>query len=137
MNNFRQNLPENDALAAPDLIVSLTLLEDGCFLVARVCNDGDVVVGAGTPVHFWDNTTMTEIPCQGGVPATTAPLAPGACADVSCTWNDAPDPIDVRVCVDNPDYACGATGGSNNECKEDNNRDDRSGPFDCSPIGLR
>lgn len=137
MNNFRQNLPENDALAAPDLIVSLTLIEQGCGLIARVCNEGDIVAGAGTPVRFWDNTTMTEIPCEGGTPSLSAPLAPGQCADVTCPWPDAPNPIDVRACVDNDGYACDdATGtGANNECDEDNNRDDQSGPFDCQPIG--
>ena len=138
MNNFRQNLPENNALAAPDLTVSLSLVEDGCLMVARVCNDGDVVVGAGVPVTFWDNATMTEIPCQGGTPTTQAPLAPGACVDVQCVWPEAPDPVDVRACVDNADYDCGTGGGSaNNECDEANNRDDRSGPYDCEPIGVR
>jgi len=137
MNNFRQNLPENDALAAPDLTVSLTLIPDGCQLSARVCNEGDVVVGAGLPVHFWDNAAMTEIPCQGGVPVTTAPLPPGACEDVVCIWNEAPDDIDVRACVDNDGYACdeAAGGGANNECNEGNNLDNQSGPFDCEPIG--
>ncbi len=139
MNNFRQNLPEYDANAAPDLVVSLTLEELGCTLLARVCNEGDVVAGAGVPVTFWDNATMTEVPCAGGTPTTPGPLAPGACVDIQCVWNDAPDPIDVRACVDNPDYGCAPSGGgtgANNECNEGNNLDSQSGAYDCQPIGL-
>jgi hypothetical protein len=135
MNNFRQNLPENDANAAPDLTISLTLVEDGCVLIGRVCNEGDVVVGAGLPVHFWDNATMTEIPCAGGVPTTSAPLPPGACVDVQCVWNDAPADVDIRGCVDNDGYTCDDATGANNECNEGNNQDNRAGPFDCTPIG--
>lgn len=140
MNNFRQNLPEYDANAAPDLVVALTLEELGCTLIARVCNEGDIVAGAGVPVTFWDNATMTEVPCAGGTPTTPGPLAPGACVDVQCVWNEAPDPIDVRACVDNPDYACAPSSGgtgANNECDESNNLDQQSGPYDCQPIGIR
>ncbi len=136
MNNFRQNLPENDAFAAPDLIVSLTLEELGCQLIARVCNEGDIVAGAGVPIHFWDNTTQTEVPCAGGTPVTTLPLIPGACTDVTCVWNDAPSALDVRACVDNASYTCAAAGGTNNECNEANNLDSQSGAYDCTPIGL-
>lgn len=137
MNNFRQNLPEYDADAAPDLVVSLSLSPLGCALSARVCNEGDVVAGAGVPVRFWDNATQQEIPCDGGPLATTAPLPPGACADVRCVWTAAPDPVDVRACVDNPGYACGPSGGgngANNECAEGNNLDARAGAFACQPI---
>ena len=135
MNNFRQNLPDFDALAAPDLTVALTLVPTGCVLEAHVCNAGDVVVGAGVPVTFYDNTTMTAIACEGGAVTTPTPLAPGACVDVGCVWTAAPATIDVRACVDNADYACGGTGGENNECHEDNNRADRNGAFACTPIG--
>lgn len=135
MNNFRQNLPDFDALAAPDLTVALTLVPTGCVLEAHVCNAGDVVVGAGVPVAFYDNTTMTAIACDGGAVTTPAPLVPGACVDVGCVWTAAPTTIDVRACVDNGDYACGGAGGQNNECHEDNNRADRDGAFACVPIG--
>ncbi len=135
MNNFRQNLPEYDASAAPDLVVFLSLVENGCLLNARVCNYGDVVAGAGLPVRFWDNATMTEIPCMGGTPVTPGPLAPDACVDVQCIWNDAPNPIDLRACVDNAGFACASAGGANNECREDNNLDQASGPFACQPLG--
>jgi hypothetical protein len=138
MNNFRQNLPEFDASAAPDLVVFLSLELSGCILNARVCNYGDVVVGAGVPVHFWDNGTMTEISCEGGQPSTPSPLAPQACVDVQCVWPQAPNPIDVRACVDNDTFGCtstGGTNGANNECREDNNLDQQNGPFACTPIG--
>ena len=136
MNNFRQNLPDFDALAAPDLTVALSLVPVGCMLEAHVCNAGDVVVGAGVPVRFYDNATMTEIACDGGTPTTPISLAPDVCIDVSCVWNAAPATIDVRACVDNGGYDCGsATSSQNNECHEDNNRDDEAGAFACTPIG--
>jgi hypothetical protein len=56
MNNFRQNLPEFDVFAAPDLTVSLALDQrTTCPAYARaswrtVCNEGALVVGAGVPV---------------------------------------------------------------------------------------
>ncbi|MBP8808315.1 MAG: VCBS repeat-containing protein [Kofleriaceae bacterium] len=136
MNNFRQNLPDFDALAAPDLTVQVSLILAGCALQARVCNAGDVVVGSGVPVSFYDNATMAPIACDGGAVSTPISLAPGACVDVDCVWRNPPATVDVRACVDNRDYTCGAAGGSqNNECREDNNRDDEAGPFACSPIG--
>ncbi|MBZ0237435.1 MAG: VCBS repeat-containing protein [Deltaproteobacteria bacterium] len=136
LNTFRQNLPEFDALAAPDLTVFLSLVPVGCTLQARVCNDGDVVVGAGVPVRFYDNATMTEIACDGGPMTTPAPLPPGACVDVACAWPSAPAQIDVRACVDNGGYDCqSSTSSDNNECIEDNNRSDASGPFSCVPTG--
>lgn len=136
MNNFRQNLPEYDALAAPDLTVALELVPTGCVLLAHVCNRGDVVVGAGVPVRFWDNTTMTEVPCTGAPLATTDPISPGTCVDVACEWDAAPGSIDVRACADNAGYDCAAAGGSaNNECLEDNNRADQAGGFACTPNG--
>ena len=76
--------------------------------------------------------------CAGGTPMTAAPLPPGGCVDVQCVWNDAPDPIDVRACVDNDGYGCTGSSsdpGANNECNEGNNQDNQSGPFDCQPIG--
>jgi len=136
MNNFRQNLPEFDALAAPDLTVDLELVLQGCTLLAHVCNRGDVVVGRGVPVHFWNRANMTEIACLGGAQTTPDSVAPGACVDVACEWRNAPNPVDVRACVDNGGYACSsATSNANNECREGNNLDDTAGGFACTPSG--
>jgi hypothetical protein len=137
MNNFRQNLPAANAFAAPDLTVALTLDASACAMNAHVCNAGDLLVGAGVQVHFWDNATMMEIACDGGPVTTPQALAPGACVDVSCRW-PAPAPsgaVDVRACVDNAGYACssGAAGG-NNECHEDNNLATATGSQGCIPV---
>jgi hypothetical protein len=137
MNNFRQNLPSANAFAAPDLTLALTLDPNACTINATVCNAGDIVVGAGVPVHFYDNVTMVEIACDGGAVATPQPLPPTACVMVTCHWPD-PQPtgaVDVRGCVDNAGYTCvsGAAGG-NNECKEDNNVSDATTTQACVPI---
>ncbi|MRG94191.1 FG-GAP repeat domain-containing protein [Polyangium spumosum] len=135
MNNFRQNLPDFDVFAAPDLTLTLALDKGYCptglGLAATVCNDGAVVVGAGIPVTYFDNTTQLPVTCVNGATATTKPLAPGKCQTVTCEWAGAPydpQPVDVRACVDNEGYTCtkGASGG-NNECKEDNNQGDSAG----------
>ncbi|HVV86558.1 MAG TPA: VCBS repeat-containing protein [Kofleriaceae bacterium] len=136
MNNFRQNLPDFDALAAPDLTVDLHLVLQGCLLIAHVCNHGDVVVGPGVPVHFWDRTSQSEVPCTDAPLSTTDSIAPGACTDVACEWRGAPNPVDARACVDNGGFDCTPAGGNaNNECHEDNNRDDAAGPFACTING--
>jgi FG-GAP-like repeat len=130
MNSFRQNLPEFDVLAAPDLTVSLsvdkTTCPDSLGLVGTVCNEGLVVVGAGVEVAFWDNPGMAPMDCVGGVPKTQFPLEPGACETVTCALAPPPSSattVDVRACVDNEGYDCVGTGaaGQNNECNEDNN----------------
>ena len=136
MNNFRQNLPEFDALAAPDLTVELELVLQGCTLLAHVCNRGDVVVGPGVPVRFWNRTSMTEIACLGGAQTTPDSVAPGGCVDVACGWRNPPNPVDVRACVDNGGFACAAgTSSANHECREGNNLDDAAGGFACTPSG--
>ncbi len=136
MNNFRRNLPDFDALAAPDLTVDLELVLQGCTLLARVCNRGDVVVGAGVPVRFWNRATMTEIACLGGAQTTPDSVAPGVCVDVACEWRNPPNPVDVRACVDNGGFDCSpASGNGNNECREANNLDDAAGGFACTPSG--
>ncbi len=136
MNNFRQNLPEADALAAPDLTVSLGFTAATCGLDATVCNAGDIVVGAGVQVRFYDNADQSEIPCDNAPVVTTIPLAPGECETATCVWSAAPDGnIDIRACVDNAGYECAGAGmGGNNECDEDNNRADESTDFSCDPI---
>jgi hypothetical protein len=135
MNNFRQNLPEFDAFAAPDLTVTVAVVENYCpnalGLSATVCNDGAVGVGVGVPVTFFDNKTQTPIACVNGQTATTKPLAPGKCQVVTCEWAGAPyapQPVDVRACVDNEGYECSkAPSGGNNECKEGNNQSNGQG----------
>lgn len=130
MNNFRQNLPEFDVYAAPDLTVSLVIDKNYCplglGLAATVCNDGAVVVGSGIPVTFYNNANMTEITCKAGPAKTTKSLGPGKCQTVVCEWTGAPnDPevVDVRACVDNEGYDCTQPmSGANNECREDNNK---------------
>jgi hypothetical protein len=136
MNNFRQNLPEFDARAAPDLTVDLELVLQGCTLLAHVCNRGDVVVGPGVPVRFWNRTDMSEVACLGGAQATPDSVAPGACVDVACEWRNPPSSVDVRACVDNGGFDCAAaTSNTNNECLEGNNFDDTAGGFACTPSG--
>lgn len=142
MNNFRQNLPEFDVYAAPDL--SLTLMIDktycptGLGLTTTVCNDGAVVVGSGIPITFYNNANMMPIMCKSGSIVTTKSLGPGKCQTLVCEWTNAPyDPetIDVRACVDNEGYACTQpTSGANNECREDNNQSN-SGGVGCKPPG--
>jgi hypothetical protein len=122
MNNFRQNLPEYDALSAPDLTVTLTSntlsCPSGIRFVARVCNDGLLKVSAGVPVKFYDNTTKAELACNGGAKATTIDLNPKACQNVTCVVPGAPSNL-VRACADNAGFEC--LGGGANECNEDNN----------------
>jgi hypothetical protein len=135
MNNFRQNLPEFDVFAAPDLTLTLTIDKNYCpaglGLSAMVCNDGALVVGAGIPVVFYDNATMNPITCKSGPVTTTKSLGPGKCQTVVCEWTGAPyDPqaVDVRACVDNEGYTCTQpVSGANNECKEDNNQGNTTG----------
>ncbi|HRI72361.1 MAG TPA: VCBS repeat-containing protein, partial [Polyangium sp.] len=142
MNNFRQNLPEFDVYAAPDLRVTLmidkTYCPGGLGLAATVCNDGAVVVGSGIPVVFYDNGTMAEITCKDGAVKTTKSLGPGKCQTLVCEWTGAPyEPqmVDIRACVDNQGYDCAQPmTGANNECREDNNRNDATS-LGCKPQG--
>jgi hypothetical protein len=125
MNNFRQNLPEQDALAAPDLQATLTFDKTTCpttlGLVANVCNKGLLQVGSGIPVHFYDDTTKAEITCGNAPLATKGNIQPGACEKVTCSV--VPASISqtqvVRICADNAGYDCVSGGVS--ECVESNN----------------
>ncbi len=137
MNNFRQNLPDADAFAAPDLTIALAIDVDDCGAVATVCNAGDLLVGPGVAVHFYDTSTMTEVACDNGPIVTPQTLAPGSCVDVTCVW-PMPVPtgtVTIRGCVDNAGYACtsGASGG-NNECLEANNLAEASGMYGCTVV---
>lgn len=142
MNNFRQNLPAFDVFAAPDLTVELTIDQTTCpadlGLVAKVCNEGALVVGAGVGVTFWDNATTQELTCSNAPTTTTHPLQPGQCQNVTCLLAEPPvDPaiVDARACVDNGGYACDTppARGGNNECHEDNNLSNGQG--NCPEIG--
>ncbi len=133
MNNFRQNLPDFDVFAAPDLTVTMSFDKGACpstlGIVATVCNDGALVVGAGVPVTFFDNATMTPITCTNAPTTTSSPLSPGQCQNVTCVLADPPvepNTGDYRACVDNGGYACDMPPmrGGNNECHEDNNLTD-------------
>ncbi len=132
MNNFRQNLPEFDVTFAPDLTVDLSFDKSSCpgvmGLVANVCNEGAIVVGANTVVRFYDNKTQTEIACANAPVMTSLPLSPGKCQKVTCDWANPPqdpDTVEVRACVDNGGYGCDQdVMGGNNECHEDNNLSD-------------
>jgi hypothetical protein len=133
MNNFRQNLPEFDVTFAPDLTVDLSFDKSSCpgsmGLVAKVCNEGAVVVGANTVVRFYDNMTKLEIACSNAPVLTNLPLPPGKCQSVICYWSNPPEEpamVDVRACVDNGGYECDQDVlGGNNECHEDNNLSDK------------
>jgi hypothetical protein len=122
MNNFRQNLPEYDALSAPDLSVTLSLNNTPCpaaiQLAAKVCNKGLLKVAAGIPVKFYDGNSKAELACAGGPALTSQDLDPGACIDVPCNVAGLSSEL-VRACVDNAGFDC-LSGGSN-ECVEDNN----------------
>ncbi|MBN2724189.1 MAG: VCBS repeat-containing protein [Deltaproteobacteria bacterium] len=126
-NNFRQNMPDYNVFAAPDLqleILSIdkTLCYDSVEIMVSVCNDGDLRVGGGVNVTFLDNETNNEIICEESA-VTTQTLEPGDCETISCTWNDpprTPEIINISGCVDNTLPDC-VDGGSNNECIETNN----------------
>ncbi len=125
-NNFRQNMPDYNVFAAPDLTVTLRFdksrCDQGLWLLAEVCNEGDLRVGPGVPVSFYDAASAQPIDCGGPV-ATRDTIKPGRCETVRCLWTEAPEsPEDasVRVCVDNGSWDCDGPG-TNHECHEDNN----------------
>ncbi len=129
-NNFRQNMPDYNVFAAPDLTVTVLGYErDKCpeelTVVVEVCNDGDLRVGPGVPVDLYDLTNQESIPCTQNT-STTETLNPHKCEVVRCHWPGAPlapDDAGVRVCVDNGSWECMGPG-VNNECIEDNNTDE-------------
>ena len=126
-NNYRQNMPDYNVFAAPDLLLNITGFgyshcPGHLDILAEVCNDGDLRVGPGSPVSFYDESSSTPIQCTNPV-ATTGTLNPGHCEAVVCEWVGAPTAPaqgQVRGCVDNSGYFCDAPG-NNNECLEDNN----------------
>jgi len=126
-NNFRQNLPDYDVFAAPDLQVEFTGVDrtqcNGRLgLHLRVCNFGSLRVGPGVPVSFFDTSASAPVTCDNPV-VTTLTLEPEACEALTCWWSAPPlQPAraEVAVCVDNEAPSC-TTSGVNNECREDNN----------------
>jgi len=128
-NNYRQNMPDYNVFAAPDLTVSILGFErnecpEELTVVVEVCNDGDLRVGPGVPVDLYDTSTGDPLPCTLPL-ATVDTLNPDICQELRCYWPGAPikpDTAEVRACVDNGSWACGGPG-VNNECIEDNNSD--------------
>lgn len=90
LNNFRQNVPgSRDGRALGDFTapVSQSNLCDAqgqAILSTLVCNRGGAPVAAGVPVGFYSGATKA---CTG---TTAAPLDPGQCEQVSCTWASPP-----------------------------------------------
>ncbi len=120
LNNFRQNVQGIlGNVAAADLTIRPN---DGwdcsgspsqTFAVS-VCNRGLEPVSPGVPVTFFAEGASI---CVGSRTATI--LAPGACEDVSCTWDMAPaEPVDVTVVADDDTAGFGVT---YRECREGNN----------------
>lgn len=140
-NNFRQNLPDYDVFAAPDLQVSFGALDRSrcnqeIGLSLQVCNQGDLRVGPGVPVTLSEPSTGAPIACTQSL-ATTRTLEPGECETLVCVLNPAPvSParVDVQACVDNEGTDC-LSGGRNNECHEDNNTAVLSADGCNGPIG--
>ncbi len=125
-NNYRTNLPDFSVLSAPDLIVEiLEILNTGCAMSPpevtveyRVCNRGDVRVGPGINVAVFVDGTLQV------VDQTTQTLDPGECEvrTVIITVPPAPATFDVTMIVDDD----GTGMGTQRECIEDNNTDERT-----------
>ncbi len=128
-NNYRQNMPDFSPFLAPDLTIEFvgvdtTPCTDHVDMTVRVCNEGDLRVGTGIEVRFYEGvpSSGTAIECTD-LPVTSTTLDPDECELVTCSWAGVPshpDSADVTACVDDVDGACAAPG-ANNECNEDNN----------------
>ena len=117
LNNFRQNVPGDAAIAhpRPDLTVKqvkVTCEPTASTVSAEVCNRGSEAVAAGVPVAVYALTTPSKLRCQA---QTTELLLPGMCTAVSCDWLGAGG--DGAVIVDDNGNGSGIT----RECREDNN----------------
>ena len=139
-NTFRQNLPETDVFAAPDVVVEYVGADGaGCpstlDVRLRVCNQGDLRIGAQLPVAMRD--AAGAIVCTT---ETTRTLSSGACEELACTVNNppvAPASETYLLCVDDDGTTPGTTCdpvGTANECREDNNEDD-TGAVQCMSFG--
>ena len=131
-DTYRANAPIDDALAAPNLTITAGSFDtsrcgEGVLVVcADVTNRGDVRVGPGIAVAFYDGD-----PAAGGMPigtgTTARALDPGATERVCVDWTPAPtEPRRVWARVD-PD-------GAVRECIEDDNLADL-GEGLCAPFG--
>lgn len=122
-------MPDYNVFAAPDLQIEIDQVDkENCNssvdIIVEVCNQGDLRVGAGVNVGFWNLETDSELECASAV-NTSFTLEPGNCEFLTCTWENppsAPERFNLRACVDNDLPSCD-TGGFNNECIEDNNSD--------------
>jgi hypothetical protein len=140
-NNFRQNLPDYNVFAAPDLEIEIIEYDksncnSSIDVVIEVCNTGDLRVGSGVSVGVWDNEANAELTCATPI-ETTMTLEPTDCEIVICVWNNppgTPDLLNLTVCADNELPLC-MNGGSNNECIEDNNSHSLSEQGCDGPIG--
>jgi hypothetical protein len=115
LNAFRANAPAATGAARADLAIeraSVTCGGAAPVVVATVCNRGGAPIGPGVPVAVYATTLPTKLRCQA---TTGVPLAPGACADVSCVWLGPAG--DAAVIVDDLGDGTGAT----RECRENNN----------------
>lgn len=140
-NNFRQNMPDYDVFAAPDLQVTFTGTDrthcnQEIGLILQVCNQGDLRVGPGVPVTLTEPSTGNPIACPQDL-VTTRTLEPGECDTLTCVLNPAPVAparVEVKACVDNDGPDC-LSSGHNNECHEDNNTSILSTEGCNGPIG--
>ncbi len=117
-NTYRANAASGNPLAAPDLLgVSMMPDTSACPDSVRVCadvrNQGDVEVGPGIEVTFYDGD-----PASGGAAigtaTTTHNIDRGQSESVCIDWSPAPtSPTTVFAKVDSGDAA--------RECNEDNN----------------
>lgn len=113
LNDFRRNIQGGlNPLAAPDLTASCTFSKacPAISFACKVCNRGAESVAGGITVAFREGDGAAPF-CSA---ATGRGIAPGACADVACTWAAAATaPREVRVTVDD--------GATSIECREKNN----------------
>ena len=131
-NTYRANLALEDVLAAPNLAIEAGLFDtsrcgEGVLVVcAEIANRGDVRVGPGVTVAFYDGD-----PDAGGVllgtSATDRAIDPGATVRVCLDWTPPPDTarrVFARVDED----------GEVRECIEDDNAGEL-GEGLCAPFG--
>ncbi|MCB9709395.1 MAG: hypothetical protein H6714_11455 [Myxococcales bacterium] len=115
-NTYRLNAPDDNALSSPDLGSEwgASLCEEShSYLCVQLLNYGDVLVGSGVKVSFYDAD-----PDQGGTLIGDAvskdSIAPGTAGESVCLdWSDDKSTIDIWVKLD--------SAGGNRECNEDNN----------------
>lgn len=119
-NTYRLNAALEDPLAAPDLVPTVGSFDvsrcgEGVLIVcAEVRNRGDVVVGPGLQVTFYDGDPDAGAGPIGTATTTRSLLPRGGSERVCVEWAGAPtEPRTVWVRVD--------ASGAERECFEDNN----------------